>query len=88
MASWAKKNKILLDSETCNFTDDWKMKYLFILPTPPNSKPAHYLLCNECVSAVQEYNLKQHLTTKHADFEILYTEGSVATKSKVESCYS
>jgi len=42
---------------------------------------------NECVSAVKECNLIRHFTTKHGDFVILYPDGSIARKSKVESCY-
>jgi len=57
MASQAEKTKMpKLDSE--NFNGDWTLKYLFILPTLPNSKPV-YLLCNECVSVVKEYNFKR-----------------------------
>ena len=50
MASRAKKLK--LDYKTRNFIDDCTLKYLFVLPTLPNSK-AMSLLCNECVSAVK-----------------------------------
>ncbi len=32
--------------------------------------------------------MKLNFTTKHGDLVISYPEGSVARKSKVESCYS
>ena len=78
MVSAIKKTK--LDSETRNFNDDCT------LPTLHNSKPT-CRLCNECVLAVKEYNLKRHFTTKHEDFGISYGKGLVARKSNVESCY-
>lgn len=59
------------------FNNDWTLNYLFISPTM-------CLLCNECVSAVKEYNMKRHFTTKRADLRNL-PEGSAARKSKIES---
>jgi hypothetical protein len=82
MGKVAKKTK--LDSKTRNFNNDWTMKYLFILPNVPDLKPM-CVLCTECVSAVKEYNMKRHFTTKHGDFGISYPEGSVVRKAKVES---
>jgi len=41
--------------------------FIYITPTLPNSKPM-CLPCNERVSAVKEYNLTPHFTTKHGDF--------------------
>ena len=82
MARANKKTK--LESENRALNDDWTLKYLFISPTIPNSKPM-CLLCNECVSSVKEYNVKRHFTTKHADFGKSYPEGSTARKFKVES---
>ena len=37
------------------------------------------------VSAVKEYNIKRHFTTKHPDFGNSYPEGSATRKSNVES---
>ena len=62
----AKKTELYSDSR--NFNDECTLKYLFILPTLPNSK-LMCLLCNECVSTVKEYNLKWQFTTKHGDLE-------------------
>ena len=62
-----KKQK--LDYETHNFNDDCTLPNLH----RPNSKPM-CLLCNECVSAVKEYNLKRHFTTKHGDFWVFRTD--------------
>ena len=69
MASRANETK--LDSETRNFNNVISTMLhveIFILQTLPSSKPM-CLLCNECVSAVKEYDLKRHITTKHGDFE-------------------
>ena len=82
MVSLSKRTK--LDSETRNFNDDWTLKYFIILPNLPNSKPM-CVLCNECVSAMKEYNVKRNFTTKHGDFGKSFPEGSVAKKSKIES---
>jgi len=87
MASAIKKTKLGCENRALN--NDGTLKYLFISPNLPNSNPM-CLLCNECVSAVKEYNVKRHFTTKHADFGKSYQEGSSARKSKVESliaCY-
>ena len=43
------------------------------------------VFCTEWVSAVKEYNVKRHFTTKHGHFGISYPEGSVARNAKVES---
>jgi len=53
MASATKKTK--LGCENRAFNNDWTLKYLFISPNLPNSNPM-CLLCDECVSAVKEYN--------------------------------
>jgi len=42
-----------------------------------HSKPT-CLLCNECLSAVKEYNLKRYFTAYDGDFGISYPEGLVA----------
>ena len=73
MASATKKTK--LGCENHAFNNDWTMKYLFISLNLPNSNPM-CLLCNECVSAVKEYNVKRHFTTKHSDFGKCYPAGS------------
>lgn len=49
MASTSKEAK--LDCKNRVFNNDWTLKYLFISPTLPNSKPM-CLICNECVSVL------------------------------------
>ena len=60
--SAAKKRKIL--NECSVFNDEWTAKYCFM---SVGSK-AVCLLCRECVSVFNEYDLKKHHQIKHLDF--------------------
>ena len=54
-----------------------------------NKKPV-CLICNECLAVSKEYNLRRHLKTAHANFDVTFPLGSAARKQKktsLKSCY-
>ena len=85
MSLHLKKRKV--DLENRQFKNEWTEKYVFI--TVDSKKPV-CLICNECLAVCKEYNLRRHLKTVHAIFDVTFPLGSAARKHKIRSfkpCY-
>ena len=75
MSLHLKKRKV--DLENRQFKNEWTEKYVFI--TVDNKKPV-CLICNECLAVSKEYNLRRHLKTAHANFDVTFPLGSAASQ--------
>ncbi|KAK6492333.1 SCAN domain-containing protein 3-like [Huso huso] len=67
-----------VDVENHSFKDDWKEKYVCILPSFVNAKPL-CLLCNE------KYNLRRHFESRHKTFNESFPLQSDARRQKIDS---
>ncbi len=81
--STLKKRK--LDTENCQFNNNWTEKFVFI--ETAEGKPM-CLLYTECISVSKEYNLRRHFNTKHPNFNINYPLGSDIQQGKIQTLTS